>query len=152
MGDAFRDLPALARVCVAVGLAFALTQLEAAYERHRDYTPVALAEERARDAHADVASVPFDVAVEWVRSGVVETEVRARWERGNAAFGSAYDAVARRSEDAPRLRGDRCYVFPVTGEVRTRLRGTVALAAFCFDGDLPATAPVVAGLEQVTAA
>jgi hypothetical protein len=148
--ERFGGLPLLLRVCVAVGLAFTLTQVEAAYERHRDYSPVALAEERAAEADDEVASVPYALAERWVRSGVVESDVASRWERGNAAFGAAYDAVARRTEGAPALRSERCYVFPVTGEVRTRLRGTVALAALCYEGDAPAAAPVVAGLEQVT--
>ena len=78
--------------------------------------------------------------------------MRERWREGNSAFEEAYVAVAAGAGDDAELRGDRCYVFPVTGEVRTRLRGTVALAAFCFEGEAPASAPVVVGLEQVTGA
>ncbi len=150
MADAFRELPLLLRTCVAVGLAFALTQVEAAYDRHRDFAPVARAEERAADARQEVVTLPYGVVEGWLRAGVVESEVRERWRSGNAAFAEAYDAVADRTPQAPELRGERCYVFPVTGEVRTRLRGTVALAAFCYEGEAPATAPLVAGLEPVT--
>ncbi len=150
MTASFRGLPVLLRVCVAVGLAFALTQVEAAYDRHRDFAPVARAEERAADARQEVGSLPYGVVVGWLRSPVVESEVRERWRTGNAAFAEAYGAVAERTSQAPGLRGERCYVFPVTGEVRTRLRGTVALAAFCYEGEAPAPAPVVAGLEPVT--
>ncbi len=150
MTESFRALPLLLRVCVAVGLAFALTQAEAAYDRHRDYTPVARAEEQAADARQEVGSLPYGLVESWLRSGVVESDVRERWRAGNAAFAEAYDAVAGRTSEAPELRGERCYVFPVTGEVRTRLRGTVALAAFCYEGEAPAPAPVVAGLEQIT--
>ena len=150
MGEAFGALPLVFRVCVAVGLAFALTQVEAAYDRHRDYAPVARAEDRAAAADAEVASVPRDLVERWLRSGVVESEVRGRWRAGNASFGEAYGAVAARSSVAAELAGERCYVFPVTGQVRTRLRGTIALAAFCFEGEAPAPAPVVASLEPVT--
>ncbi|QIK66960.1 hypothetical protein G7072_11960 [Nocardioides sp. HDW12B] len=150
MSEGFRSLPPVFRVCVAVGLAFALTQVEAAYDRHRDFAPVARAEERAADARQQVESLPYDVVEGWLRAGVVESEVRERWRSGNAAFAEAYGAVADRTPQAPELRGERCYVFPVTGEVRTRIRGTVALAAFCYEGEAPATAPLVAGLEPVT--
>lgn len=150
MVEGFGALPLLFRVCVAVGLAFALTQVEAAYDRHRDFAPVARAEEQAADARQEVATLAHDVVEGWLRSGVVESEVRARWRSGNAAFAEAYGAVAERTPQAPALRGERCYVFPVTGEVRTRLRGTVALAAFCYEGEEPAPVPLVAGLEPVT--
>jgi hypothetical protein len=148
--DGFRRLPLVFRVCVAVGLAFALTQAEAAYDRHRDYGPIARAEDRA--SGQPVTTLPYGEVERWLTASVDEGSVRDRWREGNTAFEEAYVAVAGGTGDDSELRGDRCYVFPVTGEVRTRLRGTVALAAFCFEGEAPAPAPVEVGLEEVTGA
>ena len=147
MTDRFRQLPLVFRVCVAVGLAFALTQAEATYDRHRDYAPIARAENEA--AGQAVTTLPYDEVERWLAASVDEGRVRGRWREGNSAFEEAYVAVAAGAGDDAQLRGNRCYIFPVTGEVRTRLRGTVALAAFCFEGEAPAPAPVEVGLEKV---
>ena len=156
MIERFLALPLVFRVCVAVGLAFALTQAEAAYDRHRDYAPIAEAEDVASASGEPVATLAYDEVESWLESPVGEGRVRERWREGNRAYVTAYaDVASHASGDVAadaELRGDRCYVFPVTGEVRTRLRGTVALAAFCFDGEEPATSPVAVGLTDVSGA
>ena len=156
MTEGFLALPLVFRVCVAVALAFALTQAESAYERHRDYAPIAEAEDVASESGEPVTTLAYDEVETWLESRVDEARVRERWREGNRAYVTAYaDVASNASGDVAaveELRGDRCYVFPVTGEVRTRLRGTVALAAFCFDGEEPASSPVVAGLRDVNGA
>ena len=81
MRGRFLALPLGFRVCVAVGLAFALTQAEAAYDRHRDYAPVARAERVASEAGLPVTTLPYGVVEGWLAAGVGESQVRERWSR-----------------------------------------------------------------------
>jgi hypothetical protein len=149
--ERFLELPVVYRWCLALGIAFALTQVEAAYERHREFQPIVAAEQAAAVAGEPVASLPFDLTERWLATGVGEQAVRERWVEGNRHYAHAYDAVAGTADGSDRdvLETDRCYHFPVTGEVRTRIRGAVYVARFCFDGEAMASAPVAAEVRAI---
>jgi len=151
MTEGYLRVPLVFRVCLAVGIAFALTQVEDAVDRHRDYAPVAAAEAAAAEAGRPVTTLSYSVAERWTNSDLSEDVVGERWGRGNAYYASAYAAVATPDDaGAPSPPGERCYYFPVTGEVRTRLRGAIYVARFCFTGTPPSARLVAAGYYSVS--
>jgi hypothetical protein len=75
--------------------------------------------------------------------------VRERWTSGNTYYARAFTAMTPPVPEERLTVVDRCYAFPVTGEVRTRLRGTVYLARFCYSGELPAPGPISAEVRPV---